>query len=195
MKFSRSIAAQKTPISLFDLLGHSDEYSDGILLQLSNREATVIETVLDIPSDTLGGTHFLINSPDTAYYVWFDVDNGSADPSIAGRTGIEVDISSGDTANDVAAALQAILNAHADFVADAQSNIVFVSNVDGGNAPNTIDTDTGFTIETVYEGSSNVFYGSPNGANIRLTGTIILPSGSTKSIFISGTGTLIVGLF
>ena len=195
MKFARSVIAPATPTSLFNLLGHSESSSNGILLQPSGQEAILIETVPDLTSDTLGGTHFLLDSPGTAYYVWFDVDNLSADPTVAGRTGIEVDISASDTAETVAAALANALNAQADFAADVQGEFVSVTNTTAGDAADAADVDTGFTITKLVEGSSNVFYGSPNGVFFRLEATLLLPSRDTRDIFVSGGGTLIVGLF
>jgi hypothetical protein len=183
------------PASLFSLLGHTDPNSNGILLQLSSKETTQVETVTTIASDSLGGTYFLIDSPTTAYYVWFDIADGSSDPAPAGRTGIEVDLTEGDSAATVAAALAAALNANANFGAQVSGNVVIVVSVTGGPAPDASDVDTGFTINVLAQGSSTVYYGSPNGANIRLEDAIILPSTNTKSVFVSGGGSLVVGLF
>ncbi|MEO0075038.1 MAG: hypothetical protein ABIK31_02885 [candidate division WOR-3 bacterium] len=47
----------------------------------------------------------------TNYVVWFDVDNSLTAPVVPGWTPVEIDISSGDTANTIASAVQTALNA------------------------------------------------------------------------------------
>jgi hypothetical protein len=42
---------------------------------------------------------------------------------------------------------------------------------------------------------ATVNYGTKNGTPVSLTGTIVLPSTNTKSIYVSGGGTVTVGLF
>lgn len=71
---------------------------------------------------TLDGKYFTVDVPTSAdfgtsteYYVWFDLDASSVDPAPAGKTGIEVDVVTGDTAALVAGKLQVVLEAHADF--------------------------------------------------------------------------------
>jgi hypothetical protein len=43
--------------------------------------------------------------------------------------------------------------------------------------------------------AATVNYGTKNGTPVSLTGTIVLPSTNTKSVFVSGGGTVTVGLF
>lgn len=68
-----------------------------------NFDSNVFEkTTADFTGTTpavLGGDHLLIfNALDlVGYYIWFDVDNGSADPAPGGKTSIEVDIAAADT--------------------------------------------------------------------------------------------------
>lgn len=59
----------------------------------------------------LGGKYWTFSSSSTDYYVWYNVDAGSVDPAPAGKTGIEVAISAGDSASAVAAAVAAAIDA------------------------------------------------------------------------------------
>ena len=127
-----------------------------------NSEVTEVTTVADIASDSLGGTYFELDSPTTPYYVWIDVDNGSTDPAPGGRTAIEVDISAGATADQVASAVQAAINALADFSASVATNVVTIINSDHGSSPDATDVDTGFTIATLIQGTDNLNLTSVN---------------------------------
>lgn len=101
-----------------------------------------------------GGEYFKIYSPLGAYYVWYDIDNGSTDPEASG-TGIEVDISAGDSASQVAAKTQAAIDAVYDFSATGSVADVTVENVRRGNVVSTQDVDTGFTIVTDVSGTDD----------------------------------------
>lgn len=116
-------------------------------------EITDVTTVAD-SAGSLGGTHFLITSPVRDYYVWFDVDNGSADPAVANTTGIEVDISANDTANTVAAALQVAMDAQTDFTASVLTNVVTITNAFSGFVPDAVNIDAGFTVNVTTQGTA-----------------------------------------
>lgn len=89
-------------------------------------EQTEITTRADVASD-LGGTYFIIYDTAGAVGVWFDVDNGNLQPSTGANRHIEVDISAGDTADDVATALQTALDADSEFTATVLLNVVTVT--------------------------------------------------------------------
>ena len=127
-------------------------------------EVTVVTCVADV-SGSLSGRYFLINDPTTEYYVWFDVDNTSTNPSAAGkplegttRTGIEVDIASNATAADVGNALQVKMAAELDFGAtDNDAGVVTITNANQGNVTDASnaendDYDPGFTINVTTQG-------------------------------------------
>ena len=57
-----------------------------------------------------GGQYILYSSSDTDYYAWFKVDGVGTNPSISGRTGVEVDVLSTDTATQIATKLAAAVN-------------------------------------------------------------------------------------
>lgn len=117
----------------------------------SVKEVTYIDTVAD-SSNSLDGKYFFIYSAKdaTKYYVWINTSGGSAvDPAPAGSTAIEVAITTGDTAENVATAIKNAIDAMADFVATVGTNRVTVTNADFGSCTDASDVDSGFTI-TVY---------------------------------------------
>ena len=139
--------------TLFCLANSGSENNYLSLEFLSEKEeVTDITAVANVTSDTLAGKYFYIDSPTTSYYVWFDVDDVSTDPSPGSETEIEVDISAGDSAAVVAAALQAALDAEADFSASVYGDTVTVTNAVVGPVSDEVDVDTGFTINVLTQG-------------------------------------------
>ena len=92
------------------------------------------------------------------FYVWFDLDAGSTDPAVAGRTGIEVDVTTGQDAAAVASALQAVLEANANFRSEldaADSNnetVIMEAEFKGAVVNDAADADTGFVITQQRDG-------------------------------------------
>jgi len=111
------------------------------------------EVTTGAASSLSGGEYFSISSSTTDYYVWYDINGASSDPAISGRTGIEVDISAGDTAEVVAAATQAAIDAQADF--DALVSGAAVTIASGGEAIEVTDGNTQFGFNNAtYNGDS-----------------------------------------
>lgn len=77
--------------------------------------------------------YFLLYSPTTTYYVWFDVDDGCTDPS-PGGTGIEVDILSADSASAVATNTATDIGLNVNFAATTTGSIVHITNAAVGVA-------------------------------------------------------------
>lgn len=107
-----------------------------------------------------GGKHLLVNSALDAigFYIWYDEDNGSLDPAPAGKTGIEVDYSAGDSAAVKATATALAINtvAGSSFnaaVDAADSNAVIIQNVAVGTTTASVDVDTAYTVTTELVGS------------------------------------------
>lgn len=128
-------------------------------------------------------SHFLLSSAGdaTLYYVWFNVDGLGVDPAPAGRTGIEVAITSGDTDDQVATALAAAVDGEIDFDAIATNEVVVITNADVGFATSISDVDTGLVITTLCAGA----FPQP---------TIIMPGSANENFIdadtINGLGTL-----
>jgi flagellar hook-associated protein 3 len=111
------------------------------------------EVTTGAESSLSGGEYFNISSSTTDYYVWYDIDNGSTDPGVAGRTGIEVDISTGDTADQVAAATQSAIDALADLSASVLGSSVTITS--GGEGIDATDSNTEFGFHNAtYNGDS-----------------------------------------
>jgi len=117
------------------------------------REGTCIDVTTAATSQD--GTYFEIDAPDDhagnnqAFYCWFDLDASSIDPAPAGRTAIEVDVVTGDTAEDVATKLAAALDGNANFRASVDpsdlSQVLVKSYYGGPVTQVTTDGDTTFT--------------------------------------------------
>lgn len=103
----------------------------------------------------LDGTHFLFSTPTTDYYVWFDLDNGSTDPAVAGRTGIEVDVATGDSEATIVAAIETAVEGATAYegVVDA-SVVTFVFNTTDSVLNSPADGDSGLGIIAVNTGAS-----------------------------------------
>ncbi len=109
-----------------------------------------ITTVAD-SAGSLNSKYFLISAGNLGvnYYVWMNVNSVGVDPMVAGKTGVEVDLATGATANDVADAVAAALDALAGFVApNPAAAVITVTNADAGPfipASDSIAAPTGFS--------------------------------------------------
>jgi hypothetical protein len=107
---------------------------------------------------TIGGAgkYFLINSAGDVnqYYVWFNVNGSNSDPSVVGKTGIEVQILSGDNASTVAGKAAAVIGVATGLSAVAVSDVVTVTTT--GSIETTLATNVNvpapFTVNLVQAG-------------------------------------------
>ncbi len=125
-------------------------------------QVTRIATVHDVAS-SLNTKYFNFFSPfDADHYIpFFSVDGGGTDPMIPGTTSVEVDITAGSSANDVATALSDTMNGALNVLASAVGNVVTVLNGQPGAPAYGSSTDafdgaapTGFAITTPTQGAS-----------------------------------------
>ncbi len=129
--------------------------------ELGTAEVHSVDTVADA-AGSLNSTFFVFyTNQNTGYYVWYDVAAGGADPTPAAPagvtfTGIEVDISTNDTANTVASTTKtAIDTANIDvMVVIDNGNEMTLTNTCGGQVTDVADGSamTGFTISTDTQG-------------------------------------------
>ena len=100
------------------------------------------------------GVYFTLDSSDgDLYYVWFDLDAGSTDPAPAGRTAIEVSVTTGDSASVIAGLMQAAIDGVADFSATVSGSLVDVKQAAVGRpASDPVDVDSGVVITVCREG-------------------------------------------
>lgn len=121
--------------------------------------AQTITTVADVAS-SLQSTYFFLNAAvadgGTAYYVWINVDSGGIDPMIPSKTGVEVDITAGASADDVATAVAAAIDALAGFASTATGHVATVTNTGAGPFTPAIDFDTTFAFAITSGGSTTV---------------------------------------
>lgn len=115
------------------------------------QEITEVTTVADV-ANSLNSKYFLIDSVENKFYVYFETTT-AIDPAVPGRTGIKVDISTGDSANTVAQRLKDKLSTYLDdFITSVSTNVVEIICVDVGETPDASDVDTGFTIVNTQQG-------------------------------------------
>lgn len=121
-------------------------------------EVTQITTVADV-AGSLNSKYFLLDSPSTDYYVWYNVATLGVDPAVAGRTGVEVALASGATAAQVATATASAIDGLALFVAPAPAaNVVSVTDANNGATPDAADgaAPTGFSFYVSRQGSDGL---------------------------------------
>lgn len=132
----------------------------GIKLSLPNSpgdpEEADIQCVADV-SSSLNNKYFIWNSPAQEYYFWFNVDGAGADPMLPNMLGVEVAISENDIADDVAAALQAAMDAQSDISATVLLDTVSAANDDAGDVPDVTEgmAPTGFLFSVTQQGTDD----------------------------------------
>lgn len=102
----------------------------------------------------LDGVYFTLNSPDTEYYVWFNLDAGSVDPAPVGKTAIAVAVTTGDSAATIASAAQAAIDAEGDFGASVDGTVVTVKNASVGAVVDPADVDSGVVVSVCRRGKN-----------------------------------------
>ena len=119
-------------------------------------EISNVTAVADI-SNSLNGKYFTLasaNSLTPNYYVWYKTSGGTAiDPMIAGATGIQVFINTGDSASQVAADTQDALNVLSSFfTATATGSGIVITNIENGYASTFNVGTSGFTLNSSTSG-------------------------------------------
>lgn len=115
-----------------------------------------------VASSIPANSYFVFYIGSTEYYGWYNIDSAGTEPTIAGATGIEIDILSTDTDSEVASKTQAALNGAYFGVPDLRG--VFLRGVDGSGtwdldypyrfrlSPNLEDPLPGsFQFDTIYQ--------------------------------------------
>jgi len=172
--FSMVVNPDNIGLLLFMALGVEGNATQVLV---ATAEITEITCEADV-AGSLSGKYWTLNSPTTEYYVWYDVaGKGSADPAIAGKTGIVVGITEDDTANTIATNTAAAIDAEADFGAGAVAAVVTVTNAANGAVTDAADgvggLGTGWTgaWTVTQQGSGGAAYDhifTPAGATVDL---------------------------
>lgn len=123
------------------------------------KEITDVECVADV-SSSLNDTLFVLWSAGDAqeYHVAIDVDGAGTYTPPVGVVLVPVAISENDTADDVAAAVQAAIDALDDFEASVVTDTVTITNAAKGattDAEDDGDAPTGFTITVTQQGTDS----------------------------------------
>lgn len=140
------------------------------------REGTCLDVT--VAATALDGSYFTIDAPashggaNQAFYVWYDLDASSVDPAPAGLTPIEVNVVTGDTAEDVATKTAAALDLDANFRSSVNPDDlsqVLIKSYFGGlvTAPAT-DFDTTFTFVQTLNGLGGALGKTQGGTEISL---------------------------
>lgn len=116
-------------------------------------EESTFTTVADV-AGSLAGKHFTFNTGlnTKSYYAWYNVSGSGVDPAIAGKTGIEIEIATDDTADDVASATRLKLNQLSDFVISGTADEVVITCITKGITDDATVGDSGFSV-VIVEGS------------------------------------------
>jgi len=128
-------------ISLYDTTGNVHTL-DVTYTKLTEDEG-VSTVTCEADAGALNSTYWTISSPTTDYYVWYNVGGAGVDPAIVGSTGIEVAVAALATANQVATATAAAIDAEADFVCPAPgAAVITITNAATGAAAWAADGNT-----------------------------------------------------
>lgn len=118
-------------------------------LEITRAETPAVAEVFDVTGradvgDDIDGTHWLLDSVNAPYYVWYDTGAGAGDPGVAGRVGIRVPVSTGDTAAAVADATAVAVDGVADFTSETTGGgTITVTHVNAGDVEDPVDVDVG----------------------------------------------------
>lgn len=121
------------------------------------------------------GKYFTLNSANNTqkYYVWFKVSGSGSDPNVPNRTGIQVNISSGDSAATIISDVVTALTPYsAFFTTSVSSPILTITNVDIGPTDDvTLGTLTGvISLGSITQGSaSSISFSTQATGNVTLT--------------------------
>lgn len=142
-------------------------------------EVTNVATVADV-ADSLNGKYFLLNSGQNQnlYYVWYKTSGAAvSDPAISGRTGIRVDVNTGDSANTVASKTIDVLSRYPlDFSISGATNNVIITDVVKGVTIDTTAGTSGFTVSITQQGR-----GENSANNEVLLSTLVSPAQAVDS--------------
>ena len=114
-------------------------------------EISTIVSVEDT-AGSLNNTSIYLSSPTTDYYIWFNINSAGTDPAITGRTAIPVLGATNVSANDLATAITAAVDALADFGAGATTATTTITNATTGACTAIADVDTTWTVDTTTSG-------------------------------------------
>lgn len=146
------------PGKLMLLMGYNSKGSAQFIQLFDGTAAPAAEvstaTFTGLTAVGLGNKYFLINAPAGAFYVWFNLDAGGVDPA-PGGTGIEVAVTTGDSATTIATAIKTAVDAEAAFVSTNVGAVVTITNAAVGSVTDIDAGDSGASVAVTTQGTSN----------------------------------------
>lgn len=161
---------------------------DVVIFELINGVYEITDvTCLQQSGNLSGSEYFWLFTANTSYFAWYDLDNGSSAPTPTppggaptNAIGIEIDIATGDSADDVATKTQVAIDDETDFIATVSTSTVTIMHTSKANVMDSIDEDTGFTINVTTQGINDASAGffktvifKPSTAQILYNGVFI----------------------
>jgi hypothetical protein len=103
---------------------------------------------------SLNNKYFTLYSANdtTEYYVWFNIDTLGTDPSIVGKTGIEVQALSTDSESELGTKIATAIDNNSDFYAEYEDGYINIENEQKGTASNAHPIDSELEIKTTEDG-------------------------------------------
>ena len=114
-------------------------------------EISTVATVADV-ADSLDGKYFLIYDDIGSVEVWINTSGGSATAPGVGARAIAVPVTTGDTADAVATAIQTAVDADSKFSATVSTNNVTITDASNGTRTNIAAGTSGFTVAVSQQG-------------------------------------------
>lgn len=156
--YEASHVIKSGPGTLLLLMGYNSKASAQFiqLIDLTAVPAAEVSTATftGITAVSLSNKYFTINSPTAAFYVWFNLDAGGVDPA-PGGTGLEVAVTTGDSATTIATAVKTVVDADAAFVSTNTGAVVTITNAAVGAATDITAGNSGATVAVTTQGTSN----------------------------------------
>lgn len=125
--------------------------SSGSPFSLNVQQQMSVFTTAEDADGSLNNKYFTFDTPDGSFYVWFNVDTDGADPALSDMTGVPVALTSGDTADAVATATRAAIDALPEAVAGGSANEVLITCASAGRVAAPSDgagvAETNFTFD------------------------------------------------
>lgn len=145
------------------------------------RERTCVDVT--VAASSLDAKYFTMDAPashggaSAGFYVWFDLDGTSVDPAPAGKTGIEVSVTTGETAEQVASAMATAIDANANFRASVDSSdssqVIIDTEYFGKIDAVTTDVDTTFSIVQIVSGLGGDLGKTSGGVEVSMEATSV----------------------
>lgn len=129
-------------------------------------DVSMVETITCVAdsSSSLNNKYFFFYTPAGAkHYIWIDVASAGTDPSIAGATAHEVDISEDATASAVATAVEAVIEAVTGFASEVSGAVITVTHETAGYCQAAHDGNSGFSFAVTTDGDAEADLGFVDG--------------------------------